>query len=315
MRKYWISKRKQWWTTLPRIPLALLIGITISRPLELKIFEKEINTKVVENIHKKVLQNDSLIQLENRKTLQTTVLERNRLQLRKTGIEDTLYQLQQAYLREADGTGGSGQKGIESLTRLKMDAWQKTATQLAPELQQLTVGIRMQDSILNQANASIEERRKQYEKAAIANVGFLERNKALSDLASEESSVFWSGIFISLLIILIEVGPVLSKLIMPVGPYDIALAKEELTQMAQSENEMRQDKEVVFEKKKVFYQKQKEMSNTLLNKMAELQQKYIDEELDKWERGEWNDRDHRASMDAVVRKIKERYYFKENDLL
>ena len=72
-------------------------------------------------------------------------------------------------------------------------------------------------------------------------MGFLERNKALSDLSNEESSVFWSSLLISLLIMLIEAGPVLSKLIMPVGPYDLALAKEELLQMAADENSLRED--------------------------------------------------------------------------
>ena len=89
------------------------------------------------------------------------------------------------------------------------------------------------------------------------NVGFLERNKALADLSNEEVSVFWTSILVSLLIILIEIGPILSKLIMPVGPYDIALAKEELTDMAAAENEMRKDKEMSDEKQKVFYEKQK----------------------------------------------------------
>ncbi|WP_315814427.1 DUF4407 domain-containing protein [Paraflavitalea speifideaquila] len=53
MRKYGVSRRKQFWMALPRVALALLIGVTIARPLELKIFEKEIDTKVVENIHKR----------------------------------------------------------------------------------------------------------------------------------------------------------------------------------------------------------------------------------------------------------------------
>ena len=107
----------------------------------------------------------------------------------------------------------------------------------------------------------------------------------------------------------------LSKLIMPVGPYDIALAKEELLQMAQSENDIRKSKEVLFEKRKVFYQKQKEMSDDLVNKLAELQKKHIDMELDKWERGEWNPKDHRASMDEVMRKIKEKYQVQDDDLM
>ena len=102
---------------------------------------------------------------------------------------------------------------------------------------------------------------------------------------------------------------------MPVGPYDIALAREELLQMAHDENEMRKGKNIVFEKKKAFYQKQKEMSEELVNKLTELQKKHIDEELDKWERGEWNEKDHRASMDEVLRKIKEKYQVDDSDLL
>ena len=120
---------------------------------------------------------------------------------------------------------------------------------------------------------------------------------------------------ISLLIILIETGPIIAKLIMPVGPYDIALAKEELLQMAASENEMRRDKEISFEKKKVFYIKQKEMSDMLINKLSTLQEKHINQELDKWERGEWDPEDHRASMDEVMRKIKTQYQYREEDLL
>jgi len=102
---------------------------------------------------------------------------------------------------------------------------------------------------------------------------------------------------------------------MPIGPYDIALAKEELLQMASDENEMRKGKEIVFEKKKVFYQKQKQMSDELVDKLTKLQQKHIDEELDKWERGEWNSKDHRASMDEVMRKIREQYKLQDEDLL
>ena len=315
MRKYGVSKRRQLWMAIPRVILAMLIGITIARPLELKIFEKEIDVKVTENMHNKVLLNDSLLQKENTALMQTTEAERNRLLLRKHNLEDTLHRLQIAYVQEADGTGGSGRRGIENLTRLKMEAYSNTLNQSSPELKQLDYAIARQDSILSSAKASLEEKRKQYESSVKANVGFLERNKALSDLSNEESSVFWAGIFISMLIILIEVGPILSKLIMPVGPYDIALAKEELISMNNSENEIRQDKEMISERKKAFYMKQKEMSDQLVEKLTSLQQKHIDEDLDKWERGEWDPKNYRASMDEVMRKLKERYKVKEDDLL
>ncbi|WEK34419.1 MAG: DUF4407 domain-containing protein [Candidatus Pseudobacter hemicellulosilyticus] len=315
MRKYGVSRRKQFWMALPRILLAMLIGITIARPLELKIFEKEIDTKVTENIHKKIQLNDSLLQLETRTQVQRTEAERARLTNRKAAIEDTLARLQLAYVQEADGTGGSMQRGIHQLTLLKQQAWQNARTQYTPELEQLQKDLLIQDSILAAATAGMEEKRRQYEASAKANVGFLERNKALSDLAGEESSVFWTSLLLSLLIILLETGPILSKLIMPVGPYDIALAREELTHMAASENELRRDKELVSEKKKAFYRKQKELSDELVDKLSKLQQKHIDEELDKWERGEWDPKDHRSSMDAVMRKLRERYQLDEDNML
>jgi len=315
MRKYGVSKRKQLWMAVPRIALALLIGVTIARPLELKIFEKEIDTRVAQNIHNKILLNDSLLQRETKSQLQTADAERSRMLARKGSLEDTLHRLQQSYVQEADGTGGSGHRGIEQLTRLKMGAYEAALTQFSPELKKLDADVRAQDSIMNNARAGLEDKRKQYEAAAKTNVGFLEKNKALSDLGNEESSVFWTSTLLSLLIILIEIGPILSKLIMPVGPYDIALAKEELTQMAASENELRKDQEMRTEKRKAYYTRQKEVSGQLVDKMTALQQKHIDEELDKWERGEWSSKDHRASMDEVMRKIKERYNYNEDDII
>src|SRR5215831_1227068 len=314
MRKYGISKRKQLWMAVPRLALALLIGFTIARPLELKIFEKEINVKMTENLHKKIQRNDSLLALENNALMNNATAERQRLTDRKQAIESQLHNLQLGYMQEADGTGGSQQRGIEQLTHLKMDAYNQAKNQYAAELSQLERDIAAQDNILNNAKSNMEQKRKDYEASATANMGFLERNKALSDLSGQESSVFWSCLLLTLLIILIEIGPVLSKLIMHVGPYDIALAKEELLRMAADENRIRADKEMSHQKKKAFYEKQKEMSDQLVDKVTEIQKKNIDKELDQWERGEWKPEDHRASMDEVMRKIKEQYHLKDDVL-
>ena len=315
MRKYGVSRRKQIMMAIPRIALALLIGVVIARPLEMKIFEKEINVKMTKNLHDKIRLNDSLLAMEYKNQLVNADTERQRLLGRKLAIEDTLHNLQSAYLQEADGTGGSRQRGIENITRLKHEAFDLARFQFAPELLLLEQNMKSQDSLTATAKASMEDKRKQFETTAMANMGFLERNKALADLSAEEGSVFMASWLISLLIILIEIGPVLSKLMMPLGPYDIALAKEELLHMANEEGEIRKDKVERFERRKVYHEKQKEMSETLAEKVVQLQQKNIDKELDKWERGEWQPEDHRASMDEVMRKIKSQYQFKEDDLL
>ncbi|HYJ37108.1 MAG TPA: DUF4407 domain-containing protein, partial [Chitinophagaceae bacterium] len=134
MRKYGVSKGQQLRMAIPRMALALLIGITIARPLELKLFEKEIDVKVAENRHKKILMNDSLLNMETIANIQTAEAERNRLSTRKQEIEGELQRLQAAYVQEADGTGGSLQRGIESLTLMKQEAFLNASRQYQPEL-------------------------------------------------------------------------------------------------------------------------------------------------------------------------------------
>lgn len=314
MRKYGVTRQKQIWMATPRLVLALLIGFTIARPLELKIFEKEIDVQLTENRHKKMLANDSLLQAENRSVLETAQRERDLLRQKQAGLEDTLHRLQQAYVAEADGTGGSQRRGIDKLTRLKQEAYESALKQYTPQLQLLTGQISYQDSLIKEANASRELKNRSYEAQVTGDVGFLERNKALSDLSSRESSIFWTSLLISLLIILIETGPVLSKLIMSTGPYDLALAGIELKQMAAAEEDMRRDKELVKEKRTAIYDRKKEMTGELLQKLTELQKKHVQEELDQWERGE-DTIPGRLPLGDVTRRIRQRYDFREEDIL
>jgi len=314
MRKYGVSKGQQIRMAIPRILLALLIGITIARPLELKIFEKEIDVKVAENRHKKMLLNDSLLNKETVQGIQTAESERNRLTTRKGAIEDTLHRLQSAYVQEADGTGGSLQRGIESLTLMKQDAYRNAVRQFTTELSQLQSGIAYQDSILANVHSTTEGKRRQYETDLAGKVGFLERNKALSDLASEESSVWWSNLLLSLLIILIEIGPVLSKLILNVGPYDIALAKEELLQMAESEQELRTQKEILIDKHKLILQRKKQVSEELVDKITRLQKENMDKDLEQWQKNETNS-SKKQSLDEVISKGKQQYDYDGENVL
>ena len=88
----------------------------------------------------------------------------------------------------------------------------------------------------------MEDKRKQFEQTAMSNMGFLERNKDNWPICPRKSSVFWASLVDLPHNSLIEIGPVLSKLMMPLGPYDIALAKEEFIHMANEEGEIRKDK-------------------------------------------------------------------------
>ncbi|MEO6917226.1 MAG: DUF4407 domain-containing protein [Chitinophagaceae bacterium] len=315
MRKYGVPFNKQLLSALPRFLLALLIGITIARPLELKIFEKEIDVKVEENRHKKMLLNDSLLNLENSQLTSLATAERSRAASRKAALEDTLRTLQHAYVSEADGTGGSGKRGVETITKLKMDAYNNAFIQFTPEIKRLEGEINYNDSLLKNIQGLTEVKRKNYEAELQTRVGFLERNKALADLSNQETSVFWANLLVSLLVILIEIGPILSKLIVNVGPYDIALARMELMQMAESESAMEQDKQLVFDKLKNVFSQKKEVSSELVNKLTAMQKENIDRDLGQWKKGEWSESVGTQPLDKVVKSIKDKYDYHQDNIL
>ena len=113
----------------------------------------------------------------------------------------------------------------------------------------------------------------------------------------------------------IETAPVLSKLMMHTGPYDIALGKQELLQMAASENEIRREKSLVFERNRKTYEKQQEVSDELLNQLSELQRKHIREELELWEKGEESKGKPKPSLDELLKRIREKYHYTDQDLI
>jgi hypothetical protein len=88
----------------------------------------------------------------------------------------------------------------------------------------------------------------------------------------------------------------------------------ELLQMAESENEMRRDKDLLFEKLKTLYQRKKEVSDELIEKVTGMQRDQIDQDLEKWKKGEWNE-SNRKNLDTLVRSIKDKYDYKEENIL
>ncbi len=243
IRKYGMSTASQWKVAFPRLILAIFIGVTIARPLELKLFEKEINLEVANHIQEQIrlhnLQQDTIHSAK----IATAKLERDQLLLRRQSMQDTLLKLQQGYLSEADGTGGSGKRGVETITRLKINAFEETATQYAKQFPILDTALAKQNAFLDNSAIELKQEKDNYAKAAYANVGFLARNKALHSLSEKEESVFMANLLISLLIIILETAPILAKLLLPVGPYDIALAKEELVPMHQLEKSIAREQE------------------------------------------------------------------------
>ena len=95
---------------------------------------------------------------------------------------------------------------------------------------------------------------------------------------------------------------------------DLALSKKELLEMAASEQEIRREKALMHDKMDEIYKRKKEVSEELMDKITGLQKKYMNEEMNKWERSDQPGKS-RFSMDELTRKIKEQFDFSENHVL
>lgn len=221
MRKQKKAFARELLTASPRILLAIMLAIVISKPLELKIFSKEIDRKLVtleEEIYQKEIQD-----LEQRYTGQLLSIEEQSNQLKeeirtKTEKRDALALAAQ---QEADGTGGSGKRNAGPIYQIKKadsDLAQSELTALNQNYQPLI--------LQKQAEWNTLFKQKQTE---IANLkrnpwnGMAAQLQALSILGQENEAIRLANIFIMLLFILLECTPIISKLISGRGPYDEVL--------------------------------------------------------------------------------------------
>lgn len=210
---------------LPRIILAVILSIVIARPLELKIFEKEINGEIalMEQEYLSTQQETVQKRFDNERELlegQIGVLKKEIAD--KASTRDRLRQLAQ---EEADGTGGSLKKNAGPIYQIKKADADKVEGELKELMAENNALIREKElllsSLLNEMNA--ESRQLETQKLD----GPAARMEALSRLSNKSFAIGLASIFILLLFIAIETAPVFVKLISPMGPYDHLLKIEE----------------------------------------------------------------------------------------
>lgn len=203
---------------LPRILLAILISIVIARPLELKIFDKEIQPELI------VMEQETYARQERelgaRYSPSQDSLE-NEIQVLKAEIvQKTLKrdELRKAAQEEADGTGGSRRRNLGPIYKVKKadaDAAEQELILLTTQNQNRIIALEkslgLVDSLMRAELISLERSKID---------GLAARIEALSRITSNSNAVTWAHWFIVLLFIAIETAPVFVKLMSPRGPYD-----------------------------------------------------------------------------------------------
>ncbi len=212
---------KDFIVAFPRLILAVFLALVISKPLELKIFEKEINSGLVQmeqEVYKK--QED---EVRARYALQITDFQNNINQLKteiaqKTATRDSLSLMA---IQEADGTGGSGMRSLGPIYKAKKLA----AENAQREIDQLVAAylpiIQKQEAGIQNVNTSITQEIASLDRASYG--GLAARMDVLDRLSKESEAIHLANIFVMLLFVTIETAPIFAKLITSRSPYDYLL--------------------------------------------------------------------------------------------
>lgn len=216
---------QEWLMASPRIVLAIIISVVIARPLELKIFEKEIQAELVLKEQQAYADQENEVKLRFQSDQNQITGEIERLNSELTAKTIERNELDKQAREEADGTGGTKQRNAGPIYKLKKADAEKADL----ELSQLKA---RNESLLTERRAALaaSQSKLQTELTQLQKQkpdGLASRLEALSRIAANSSAIAWASWFILFLFISIETAPVFVKLISPRGPYDNLLKMEE----------------------------------------------------------------------------------------
>ncbi|NEX13339.1 MAG: DUF4407 domain-containing protein [Prosthecochloris sp.] len=226
---------RQFYQASPRLIFAILIAIVIARPLELKIFEKEIKEVLKSRYLREQQERITRVQdsFSDKYALELEQIEK--LQKEYDEVTNEVSLLREELKSEVFGqmTGKtSGVVGFGTYAKQKQEviqARQQREDYLASRLTELETFINRQKEAegINDQMMLSESRLA----ARVSTAGFADRNWALGQLTEGGDDVNNSSanavLFITLLFIAFECAPILVKLLSDVGPSDVDIHESE----------------------------------------------------------------------------------------
>lgn len=206
----------------PRIALAIVIAIVISKPLEIKIFEKEINTVLLKEknamalANKKEVANYFLSDMDKNKT-QIDSLKGDIIKKEKE-VND----LYSVFITEAEGTAGTKKLGKGPVYKEKREKHDAALLELNALKTINQTKIDELESKAKTLQADLDKKVLETEPIIDGFDGLMARINALNKLP-------WiPSFFIMLLFFAIETSPIIAKLLSAKSEYDFKLEDAEL---------------------------------------------------------------------------------------
>jgi len=216
--------RKQasfWWDALyalPRLLLAALLAMVISKPLELKLFEREIEAQIAQ--HNNETYRQTVRAVDNAYgALQGLKDQNQKLHQEIRDKQEALDKLYKEWIQEAEGTGGTFIPGKGPVFREKELRREEMKRQLSDLERKSTALIVRNEKEISRLEEERQQRIKQAVDARAKADGLLARLEALAQLNDASNGVHSANLFITLLFIALETAPISVKLLSTLSPY------------------------------------------------------------------------------------------------
>lgn len=201
----------------PRILLAIIIAIVISKPLEIKIFEKEINTVLLKEKNAMALKNKKEVADYFKTDLDKNKAKVDKLKLEISTKEKEVNTLYETYIKEAEGTAGTKKLGKGPVFKEKIAKHDLSKKELDTLQKTNLAKIAVLEKENKKMEADLDKKVTQTQPIIDGFDGLMARINALNSLP------WLPSFFIMLLFLAIETSPIIAKLLSPKGEYDYKL--------------------------------------------------------------------------------------------
>lgn len=203
---------------IPRLLLAMVLAVTIADPLKVRLTAPDFAHILDEQDDARVAERARSLRASHASRLSDLGDEETAIRTDLKAMDDNLKTLEQQYFAELDGSGGSRRYGRSIVAESKKEVYD--AATLATNQARPTLTVRLQRAIDERAAIERQEADTLTTFRASLGRGYFSQRTAMATLAGREPAVWWGTLAISLLVLVIEITPVLLKLLSPYGPYD-----------------------------------------------------------------------------------------------
>lgn len=276
---------------LPRIIIAIFLGIVISTPLEMKIFEDRIKSQIIKDNARRTNDTRETASADYKK-VEALQREESELKKERKVLSDKLLAAQEELKKEGEGTALSGKVGhgpIYNEKKMYVESCQKALDDWDDQNKTTLARIAKEIESRSQSTAKFENDISE----GLESKGFCVRYEAFSNIKKEVPAVRIVSIFIMLLFIIIETAPTLFKMMITSGPYDELLHEEShrkkvlaIQNVSNLNDEVNTQIQISTEKNKNKLEAEVAANKQLLEKIATVQAELLETAIEEWRKVE-----------------------------